>query len=273
MSSKVKKIICMLVFTVLLINQTLVASAAENNEVTEQENELLAAYERIIEYSERLNIPVDLSFDTFVEEFIECGCTISEYENLYYDTLKINRTTRSSIGSKWYYDTGEALPQKANYSKYNLISNVKKGDILYESKGGFGITGHIAIVEGIYYSSIYKQYYIRVVEAISSGVKRGVLDDDRIDDKDGSILRVSSATSSKMSLAVSFCVGQLNKNYMIDFKKDTSATEKDWYCSELVWAGYYIQGIDIETTGLYNEPGITPRDINNSTRLAEISFN
>jgi len=52
-----------------------------------------------------------------------------------------------------------------------------------------------------------------------------------------------------------FCVGQLNKSYMIDFKKDTSAAEKDWYCSELVWAGYYIQGIDIETTGLYNEPG------------------
>lgn len=35
---------------------------------------------------------------------------------------------------------------------------------------------HIAIVEGIYYSNTHNQYYIRVIEAISNGVTRGVLE-------------------------------------------------------------------------------------------------
>jgi len=46
----------------------------------------------------------------------------------------------------------------------------------------------------------------------------------------------------------------------------------NWYCSELVWAVYYNLGIDIETTNLINEPGITPRDIKNSSEVSNISF-
>lgn len=88
-----------------------------------------------------------------------------------------------------------------------------------------------------------------------------MLDDDRVGDKGVSVYRVTRATNSQKTSAVNFCIGQLGKGYSLDFAKDTSSSEKNWYCSELVWAAYYNLGIDIETTNLINEPGITPRDI------------
>lgn len=63
----------------------------------------------------------------------------------------------------------------------------------------------------------------------------------------------------------------MNRYVNIDFKKNTSYYEKDWYCSELVWAAYYNQGIDIEKTGI-NEPGVTPRDIRDSSKTYSISI-
>ena len=83
----------------------------------------------------------------------------------------------SSGAKKWYYNTGERLPRAANYSKYNLLKIVEPGDIIYEANGGLGVTGHIAIVEGVFYDEKYQQYYIRIIEAIDAGVCRSVLDD------------------------------------------------------------------------------------------------
>lgn len=256
-------------------NNVAFAHSLKNNLVTPEVN-IATAYENVIDYATTNNIPIDLSIETFIEEFESSNFTdLTEYEKTYYKILEERQGTiapRSSGSSKWYYNTGTSLPKAANYSKYNLLNTVKKGDIIYESKGGFGITGHIAIVEGKYYSSSHNQYYIRIVEAINEGVVRSVLDDSRVDDKNSSVLRVKGASDIVASNATSFCIGQLGKSYMIDFKKDTSPSEPDWYCSELVWAGYYIQGIDIETTGAYNEPGITPRDINNSSKVYSINF-
>lgn len=197
----------------------------------------------------------------------------NEYSIGYYEnTVYYSSSSSSSSGSDlWYYNTGTSLPKIPNYKKYGLTSIVKKGDILYEANGGFGITGHIAIVEGIFYDESKKKSYIRVIEAIDNGVVRSVLDADRIDDRAGTIYRVSSATSSQKTAAIDFCISQLGKKYVLDFQKDTSANEKDWYCSELVWAAYKRQGIDIEDTGL-NEPGITPRDIIRSNKTKKISF-
>ncbi|MBR3770737.1 MAG: hypothetical protein IKL07_00555 [Clostridium sp.] len=180
----------------------------------------------------------------------------------------------SSSGEKWYYNTGTSIPSKATpvYSKYKLLNNVKAGDIVYEANGGLGVTGHIAIVEGKYYDSTKKMYYIRVIEAISSGVVRSILDDTRVDDKAVTIYRVSGATSAQKTAALNFCKGELGSKYFCDLKKDTSSSETDWYCSELVWAGYKNQGIDIETTTGINEPGITPRDIARSSKVYKVSI-
>ena len=111
------------------------------------------------------------------------------------------------------------------YSKYNLLDVVKKGDIIFEANGGFGITGHVAIVEGIY-SRGDGTNYIRLIEAIDVGVVRSILDDTRVDDKAVTILRVSSATATNISTAVSFCKGELGADYSLDFAKDVHPSLK-----------------------------------------------
>lgn len=166
-------------------------------------------------------------------------------------------------------------PSKATYDKYNLLDVVQKGDIIYESEGGFGITGHIAIVDGIYTNSDGSQY-IRLIEAISNDygdVTNSILDDTRVDEKGVTILRVSGATPTIIDNAVSFCRDEIGSTYNLDVPaKDTSSDETDWYCSELVWAAYKKQGIDIEVGGWHGEPGITPHDILNSDKTSTVSF-
>lgn len=274
---KVKKLFSLFLVVVLLLNaNTLVFAHGGKNSSNTPKEKVMKAYENVIDYAYANGIALDLSLDAFAEEYkLSCNKDITEYESSYYNTLK--KPTRSLSlfldgGSKWYYNTGTSLPQTANYSKYNLLNTVRKGDIIFESKGGFGITGHVAIVEGKFYSSARKQYYIRVVEALAEGIVRSVLDDTRIDEKRATVLRVSGASNAIVENATNFCIGQLGKAYMLDFKKNTSSREVDWYCSELVWAGYYNYGINIETKGFYNEPGITPRDINNSSRTYNVNF-
>lgn len=274
MSKKIRGLICLMIVCTMLFSSNLYASAKNVNGDVKVTAELVQAYEEIIEYAASNGIPLDLSLDTFLKEYQSSNYKkVSDYTDAYYDVLEgTDFALKSSGGDKWYYNTGTTLPQAADYSSYNLLNTVKRGDIIFEANGGFGITGHTAIVEGIYYSSTWQQYYIRVVEAIDEGVVRSVLDDERVNDKDVTVLRVSGASGAQITGAVDFCLSQLGKAYSLDFQKDTSASESDWYCSELVWAGYYNQGINVETTGLYNEPGITPRDIRNSSLTLDVSF-
>lgn len=203
------------------------------------------------------------------EDSIESG---NEYTVVYSNEVQLYSSSSSSSSGKeaWYYNTGTSLPKVPDYTRYGLTRIVGKGDIVYEEKGGYGLTGHVAMVEGIFYDSNKKKYYIRLVEAIDKGVVRSVLDADRIDDRGGKIYRVS-ATATQKNAAVDFCISQLGKKYVLDFSKDTSAKEKDWYCSELVWAAYKNQGIDIEDTGI-TEPGVTPRDIIRSNKTSIVRF-
>ncbi len=274
MIKKIRSFLCLLLAGILFLSSSTSVSAYVVHNTGNSKEEIVKSYETVVEYARENRIPIDLSLDTFIREYeISNYKNISDYEAAYYKLLrKPDPDIYKSGGGKWYYNTGTSLPQAANYSKYNLLNTVQKGDIIFESKGGFGITGHTAIVEGIYYSSTWQQYYIRVIEAIDEGVVRSVLDDERVDDKGVAVLRVSGAAGSQITNAVNFCTGQLGKAYSLDFGKDTSESEPDWYCSELVWAGYYRQGIDVETNGLYNEPGITPRDIRNSSITLEVSF-
>lgn len=260
-----------------------VCLAASGQENRPSNAEMQRAYNDVINYLARNKIEAELSYSTFQSEYYNTNSSnIQEYTQMYYNLFKDNSDTTlvikdvpfigSSKGDKWYYNTGEKLPQKANYTKHNLLRIVEPGDIIYEQEGGYGITGHIAIVEGIYYDSKYRQNYIRIIEATTDGVCRGVLDDERIDDKGVVVLKVRGASKSNISSAIAFCKSQIGKKYYLDFEKNTSKNEKDWYCSELVWAAYYTEEIDIETTGKINEPGITSRDIKRSEKTEEKKF-
>lgn len=103
-----------------------------------------------------------------------------------------------------------------------------------------------------------------VIEAISSGVVRSVFDDIRLDEKEAYLKRPYS-TEEQRAEAVEFAINQLGKKYFLDLEKDTSKDEKDWYCSELVWAAFKNQGVDLEKPMGIDEPGVTPRDISLSS--------
>ena len=228
---------------------------------------LRTGYQQIMSYAAQNNIELGLSYDGFVQNYD--GQPMEDYLDTYYSVLRPEpiacRSVGSFSGSSYYYNTGSVCPTQANYDRYNLLDVVQKGDVIFEANGGYGITAHIAIVEGIYpRNDGTGRSYIRLIEALSNsygGVTRSILDDTRVDDKAVTILRVKGAAGTKIDRAVSFCQGELGSSYFLDFAKDYSASETDWYCSELVWATYYNQGINIEVGGLHGEPGVTPRDI------------
>lgn len=230
-----------------------------------------------MDYAKANNIDLDMSYQDFLNDYH--GQSIQAYEQSFYSILlpqqPTTRSSGSSGGNTYYYNTGDSCPSEATYDKYNLLDVVQKGDIIYESEGGFGITGHIAIVDGIYTNSDGSQY-IRLIEAISNdygSVTYSILDDTRVDEKGVTILRVSGATPTIIDNAVSFFRDEIGSTYNLDVPaKDTSSDETDWYCSELVWAAYKNQGIDIEVGGWHGEPGITPHDILNSDKTSTVSF-
>lgn len=265
-------------FAVILLTSLLTTNIIMVNAQT-RDGELEKSYNEIIEYFENSNLPVNITYDTFEDEYYgNAYSNPEEYLHSYKDLISVEPIDEedcqlySSPDEKWYYNTGTSLPQVPNYSRYNLLSTVKKGDIIYEANGGGGFTGHIAIVEGVYFNTFYGVKYIRLIEAIQPGVRRSVLDDERVVDKGVTILR-TNASSRVINKVVNFCIKQLGKDYAYDAAKNTSENEKTWYCSELIWAAYKNQGIDLETTGWPNEPGVTPRDILNGNNTSVINYN
>ena len=164
--------LCM-VFTVMA--QPVWAGESSKNENTigklllsvDEQTELIDAYENIIEYAEDNNIELDMEFSDFIEEYD--GESVESYEESYYSVLEPESTNSSSSSNNhtYYYNTGTSCPSQATYSKYKLLEVVKKGDVIYEANGGGHISGHIAIVEGIYTKNGRK--YIRIIEAINEG--------------------------------------------------------------------------------------------------------
>lgn len=246
-----------------------------------KEQELLDAYEELVCFIDRYDLPAEISLDVFRQNFEESGLTsVAEYVQQYYDWFDVSDQEAANARysrSNWYYNTGTKLTVEPNYSKYNLLSKVQAGDIIYEAAGGFGITGHISIVEGIYFDSTYGRYYVRLIEAIGyssgsgqgDGVCRGVLDDDRLDAREGTVLRVSGASVTVISNAIAFCRSQIGTAYALDFVKDTSASELDWYCSELVWAAYFNQGVNIENDTIPS--GVTPHEILDANNVSAVT--
>lgn len=208
------------------------------------------------------------ALNTTVSQNLEIA---SEYFATHSETTSTEYSTRS-VGGQWYDNIGETnpkLPQAADYSSYNILTKVKKGDILHETSGGVAtLVGHIAVVEGKYWDSTYKQYYIRTVEATLPTVTHGVLDDDRYDHRGINVYYATSASDSQKSSAVNFCLSQIGKPWSLEFpllsEVSYSSNTANWYCSELAWAGYYNAGINLHGSSI-------PRHIYTPAALASSS--
>lgn len=209
---------------------------------------------------------VTLDYDSFVADYKESGLPLETYvaqcvdkladnpslsevkqqdaemRETYLEMMDANLQQENVIAprastEKWWHNTS-TLPQATSYSKYGMLNKLKKGDIVYEANGGFGFTAHTALVEGKFYSSAYKQYYIRVIEAVLPGVCRGVLCDARFSQQQGTVYRTYGA-SVTVDNAMDFAISQLGKPYSINTNKGISASRKNWYCSLLAFAAYY----------------------------------
>lgn len=186
-----RKFISIALAVVMVMGMSVVVFANEQQPTAE----LQTAYRNIMEYAKDNSIDLNMTYQDFLANY--SGQSVKDYEQSFYPVLVSpyanTRSSSSGGGSTYYYNTGYSCPSQATYSKYNLLDIVKKGDVIYEGNGGFGITGHIAIVDGIYTKSDGSKY-IRLIEAISNdygGVTRSILDDTRVDEKGVTILRVS----------------------------------------------------------------------------------
>ena len=152
-----------------------------------------------------------------------------------------------------------------------MLNTLQRGDIIYEDAGGADVTGHIAIVEGKFYDYDTQKFHIRIIEPILSGVKRGIIDDVRMVEKEATVLRLKNGlTTSQVMRILTFCRNQLGKEWSIDhYNRQTSVDSGQWYCSEMVWAAYYSQGINIDVNQKTTGP-ITPKNIYDSPKLKKI---
>ena len=184
---------------------------------------------------------------------------------------ELNATT-SGGDDEWFYNTGTTLPQIPSYDTYSLINKLRAGDIVIEHNTVVsGITGHAAIVEGLFYNSEYKTYYIRLVEAIKKGVCRSIMDDERVDKKDAHFYRLTPERTDIAQSAASFAKTQLGKGYYLLVGSSVNPNKTHWYCSELVYASYYNQGTN-PIPGVLPGDAIWPYDFEDSSVLREINI-
>jgi hypothetical protein len=192
--------------------------------------------------------------------------------------------TGSLVSKKWYQniDINAPLPQTPKYVDHDLLNVVKAGDIVFDPDGFFGLTGHILIVEGKFTDPVGNEY-IRTIEAngYASGLKavtgvwRSCLDDDFMDANNLIIFRVPNATDVQRQGAVDFAIKQLGKPYTFEYLHPISGVPfavdtPKWYCSQLGWASYVSQGIDINGTDSEHKYSVvTPREISIHSKFVE----
>ena len=61
--------------------------------------------------------------------------------------------------------------------------------------------------------------------------------------------KVITSNETQRNNAINFAEGQIGKPFNPPEFKDPSFNSEGWYCSELVWAAYLNQGIDIDRNG------------------------
>lgn len=199
------------------------------------------------------------------------GCSVQTISTSPFDKLDGYQYEDIENENQYWYGTGESLPIGINYHTTSLLESLLPGDIIYEDTGGFGITGHIAIVEAICFSAEYSQYYIRIIEAIDIGVSRSILTPQRFSQKIDSAFRVRNVSLETINHAIAFVISQLNKPYEIALWKNADTNNPDWYCSELVWAAYYHQNVFLDIDDNDNRGSIVfPREIIECDLLEQI---
>jgi len=140
-------------------------------------------------------------------------------------------------------------------SKPELLKYLKRGDLIYEPEAGGGLSGHTAIVLGIYYDSTYNQEYVLLLEAVPNKVCYGVLTPTRFSQQHGIIKRFTNVSENDINTAIQWALTQYGEDYAISVSKNPNKSNDSWYCSELIWAAFYSVGVYLDVDDNDSEGG------------------
>ena len=172
-----------------------------------------------------------------------------------------------------------------DYTDSHLLEYLKPGDVVFERNAGFDVVdflGHIAMVIKVVQATPTQPGYVLMIESLPSvinnpytgeprelGVCYSIMTPTRFSEKRVSIMRVKDATDEQIQGAVNWAVLQLDRAWRFPVNKfiDNNDPDKAWYCSELVWAAYCLQDIDLVE---YNILPVAPEDIYKSDEVATI---
>ncbi len=260
--------------------------------VQNYDDDFLEAYQETVEFMEDNSMFVDVSLETFEEEYNQSSfSSIDQFKDAKIAELEANppetptnvtiqnagaNSRANGSGSDYFYNIGTTLTFQPNYNDYYIFETAKRGDIIFEANAARG-HGHTAIVEGHFYSTQYG-YYVRTIEAAKGeNVCYGLFDASRVGPRILSLYRVNDANATQRAAAVQFCKNQIDEPYFIAeaiLSNNYSDLNFFWICSQLVWAGYKNQGIDIHsTTYSYAIPGVYPKEITiYSEFVSEVNF-
>lgn len=169
-----------------------------------------------------------------------------------------NNNTRAGTpveGEEWFGITlVDGIPQIANAINYSempeLLTYLKPGDIIYErvlSNDFLSTFGHIAMVVDIIHDDATGRDFVLLIESMPSyGVSYGLLTPERFEGREIIITRITNATDIQKQGAIEWAKGRLGKNWMVNTDKSYDPDKDSWYCSELIWAAFYSQGIYLD---------------------------
>ena len=139
--------------------------------------------------------------------------------------------------------------------------HVQMGDIVWDTISEVGIDfndfiTHMGMIVnpckvGKYVENGIDHYFrfVETIEAFAGGVRFGFLDDDRVLQCGTKVLRVAGASETARRNAVQFCLNQYDESYDLDlFETNYNVPgngRSRWYCTQLVFAAYYHQSIDL----------------------------
>lgn len=130
------------------------------------------------------------------------------------------------------------------------LSQLEVGDIILTKEA---IANSQYIIPGYWDHAAIYIGNSQLIEAWGAGVRIMPVDITH-EASAAAIYRVYTTTAVKQA-AVNFAKTQVGKPYDISFAfwpGSKSVRSAFWYCSELVWAAYYLKGVDIDATSGYS---------------------